>query len=139
MMHSSTIAASMPARRTASATTSAPSSVALKPLSAPRNFPVGVRTALTITELRTAHHDLRHRVRTEEQFETFEDHGRGAHDFARPLRRRGFDEQRLPIELHACRASQRRTDGRAPGEADFTVRDRRVAKELNERARNGVG
>ncbi len=37
-----------PARRTASFTTIAPSSVALKPLSAPRNFPVGVRTALTM-------------------------------------------------------------------------------------------
>ena len=50
MMHSSTIAGSMPARRTASATTSAPSSGAVKPLSAPRNLPVGVRTALTMTD-----------------------------------------------------------------------------------------
>ena len=52
MMHSSTIAGSMPARRTASATTSAPNCGAVKSFSAPRNFPVGVRTALTMTEFR---------------------------------------------------------------------------------------
>src|SRR5258708_1243724 len=128
MMHSPMIPAPMPARLTASATASSRSSVALKPLSARRNFRVGVRTGLTITELRTAHLDLRHRVRTEEQLETFENHGRGAHDFTRPLRRRGFHEQRLPIELHVCRAAERGTDGRTPGEADFAVRDRRVAQ-----------
>ena len=50
MMHSSTIAGSMPARRTASRTTSAPSCGAVKSFSAPRNLPVGVRTALTMTE-----------------------------------------------------------------------------------------
>ena len=53
MMHSSTIAGSMPARRTASATTSAPSCGAVKSLSAPRNLPVGVRTALTMTTSRS--------------------------------------------------------------------------------------
>ena len=52
MMHSSTAAGSMPARRTASRTTSAPRSVALKSFSAPRNLPVGVRTALTMTDSR---------------------------------------------------------------------------------------
>ena len=52
MMHSSTMPGSMPARRTASATTSAPSCGAVKPLSAPRNLPVGVRTALTMTASR---------------------------------------------------------------------------------------
>ncbi len=50
MMHSSTIAGSIPARRTASATTSAPSCGAVNSLSAPRNLPVGVRTAETMTE-----------------------------------------------------------------------------------------
>src|SRR5262245_35088023 len=49
MMHSSTIAGSIPARATASRTTKAPSSVAEKLLSPPRNFPVGVRTAETMT------------------------------------------------------------------------------------------
>src|ERR1700681_2908862 len=50
MMHSSTTVGSMPARRTASATTSAPSCGAVKSFNAPRNFPVGVRTALTMTD-----------------------------------------------------------------------------------------
>src|SRR5688572_5744142 len=48
MMHSSTEAGSMPARLTASRTTIAPSSGAVKSFNAPRNFPVGTRTALTI-------------------------------------------------------------------------------------------
>ena len=43
MMHSSTTRGSMPARRTASRTTSAPSCGAVKSLSAPRNLPVGRR------------------------------------------------------------------------------------------------
>ena len=42
----------MPARATASRTTSAPSSVAVKSFSAPRNLPVGVRTAETMTDSR---------------------------------------------------------------------------------------
>src|SRR3954468_18225277 len=49
MMHSSTLAGSMPARATASRTAIAPSSVAVKSFRAPRNLPVGVRTAETIT------------------------------------------------------------------------------------------
>src|ERR1035437_1834575 len=47
--HSSILSAETPARRTASRTTIAPSSTALMSLSAPRNLPTGVRTALTIT------------------------------------------------------------------------------------------
>src|SRR5258707_8141300 len=69
-MHSSTIAPSMPARRTASATTSAPSSGAVNGLSAPRNFPVGVRTALTMmasrdrksTRLNSSHANISYAV-----------------------------------------------------------------------------
>jgi hypothetical protein len=49
MMHSSTVAGSMPARRTASRMAIAPSSVALNPFSEPRNLPVGVRAADTRT------------------------------------------------------------------------------------------
>ena len=49
MMHSSTIAGSMPARRTASAHDQRAERGAVKLLSAPRNLPVGVRTALTMT------------------------------------------------------------------------------------------
>ena len=54
-MHSSTIAGSIPARATASRTASAPSSVALRSFSAPRNFPVGVRAAETMTLSRIDH------------------------------------------------------------------------------------
>ena len=49
MITSSTSSGFTPARFTASRTTIAPSSVALNPFSAPRNFPTGVRTALMIT------------------------------------------------------------------------------------------
>src|SRR5436190_24205135 len=52
MMHSSTIAGSIPARETASRTTIAPSSGAAKSFREPRNFPVGTRTALTMNALR---------------------------------------------------------------------------------------
>src|SRR4051794_8158716 len=50
MMHSSTCCGSTPARATASRTTNAPRSGAEKSLSAPRNFPVGVRTAERMTD-----------------------------------------------------------------------------------------
>src|ERR687891_237925 len=53
MMTSSTASLGMPARRTASATTSAPSLVAEMLLKAPLNEPMGVRTALIITTSRT--------------------------------------------------------------------------------------
>jgi len=49
MMHSSTDFGSISARRTASATTFAPSCVAENGVSPPWNFPMGVRTALSMT------------------------------------------------------------------------------------------
>ena len=49
MMASSTSAGSMPARRTASRMAMAPSCGAVKPLSDPRNRPVGMRTADAMT------------------------------------------------------------------------------------------
>jgi hypothetical protein len=49
MITSSTAAASMPARATASRMAIAPSSAARSDDSAPMNFPIGVRTALTMT------------------------------------------------------------------------------------------
>src|ERR1700736_5468824 len=49
MIASSTCFGSIPARRTDSATTFAPSSVAVSGESPPMNFPIGVRTALKIT------------------------------------------------------------------------------------------
>jgi len=52
MMHSSTDAGSIPARRTASRTTIAPSCGAVNSFRDPRNFPIGVRTAETMTTSR---------------------------------------------------------------------------------------
>src|SRR5215469_14550740 len=52
IMHSSTLAESIPARSTAARTAIAPSSTALNDERPPRNFPTGVRTALTITTSR---------------------------------------------------------------------------------------
>src|SRR5438067_12800839 len=70
MMHSSTIAGSRPARRTASRTTHAPSSDAVNDFSAPRNFPVGVRTADTITDSRTTDLDLLDGARAEKRLQS---------------------------------------------------------------------
>src|ERR1700741_4254188 len=76
MMHSSTIDGSMPARRTASLTTRAPSAVAVNPLSAPRNFPVGVRTADAITASRTPDLDALDGGRAEVLLKAFQDQAR---------------------------------------------------------------
>src|ERR1700694_349196 len=99
MMHSSTRPASMPARRTASATTRAPSSGAVKSLSAPRNFPVGVRTALTMTTSRTRHslRDDPHLEAldgclAEEIPQTAQDDGGGAPHLGRPLQARSLHD-----------------------------------------------
>src|SRR6476661_1181966 len=105
MMHSSTIAGSIPARTTASRTAWAPSSVALRSFNAPRNFPVGVRAAATITlscidhgetawlppsggsrRVRTpsARGDARHLVAAEKVLHLLEDHLSCALDFGQP-------------------------------------------------------
>src|SRR5581483_7905476 len=121
MMHSSTICGSMPARRIASRTTRAPSCGAVKPLSAPRNFPVGVRTAETITECSIvvvaqafrpavsglSDDDARDGVSTEHRLHSREDHGLGSRQFARPLRAGGFDDERAGFELDRGRALER--------------------------------
>src|SRR5690349_7371905 len=108
MMHSSTIVGSMPARRTASATIIAPSCGAVKPFSAPRNFPVAVRAALTMTASRTAHLDALDGVGAEHVLQTSEDDRRRSHHLVRPLRARGVDEQHLAFEPHLSRALERR-------------------------------
>src|SRR5204862_5746668 len=99
MMHSSTMPGWMLARRMASATTSAPSCGAVKDLSAPRNLPVGVRTALTMTESRTANLDAIDDVGAEQRLQAPEDGWRRSRHFARPLQRGGFDDQRPPLEF----------------------------------------
>src|SRR6187399_1928843 len=88
MMHSSTAAGSMAARRTASATTRAPRSVAENPLRAPRNLPVGVRTALTMTASRTSRvlkDDTRsYGIRSDQLADALENDRAGADDFEAP-------------------------------------------------------
>src|SRR5712691_2789317 len=121
MMHSSTISGSMPARRIASATTSAPSSVAVNPFSTPRNLPVGVRTAETMTDSRIADFRLQIQIGVRARLDpiddaaqkltqAFEDDGRRAHDLARPLRARGVDEEHAALELHGRHTVERGAD-----------------------------
>src|SRR5438045_8799680 len=104
MMHSSTMDGSTPARRTASLTTSAPSSVAVNPFSAPRNFPVGVRTAETITDSRTADLDGLHRIRAEKLLQPPDNHARRPHHLPRPLRAPCLDAEHPAYDFHhGCR------------------------------------
>src|SRR5215218_5287065 len=116
MMHSSTISGSMPARRTASATASAPSSVAVNPFKAPRNLPVGVRTAETMTDSRTANLDPLDDTDAKQRLETFEDHRGRAHHFLRPLRARRLDQQDAPFELDVGDPLDCGSDGSFPRE-----------------------
>src|SRR4029453_12088792 len=109
MMHSSTVSASTPARRMASATTSAPSCGAVKDLSAPRNLPVGVRTALTMTESRTANLDAIDDIGAEQRLQGPEDGRRRPRQLARPLQRGGFDDERPPLEFALRGALDRRS------------------------------
>src|SRR5580765_6284680 len=139
MMHSSTMSASMPARRTASATTSAPSCGAVKVLSAPRNLPVGVRTALTMTDSRTANLDALDTVGAKKILQPSQDDRRRSHDFARPLRAGGFDDQNALLQCDLRGALHCGTHRRAPGKADFAFRERRVAEQRQQRCGNNVG
>src|SRR5207247_2133408 len=149
MMHSSTRAGSIPARRTASATTSAPSCGAVKSLSAPRNLPVGVRTALTITESRIpvlaftfgvlrSHRDARDGLGAEQRLQAREDHAGRTRDLARPLRAGGVHDERAAVEPGPGDALDHGADGGTPGEAHFAGRERRATQQLDERAGNRV-
>src|SRR5215510_10566042 len=74
MMHSSIVAGSRLARRTASATTRAPSRVAGSDFKAPGNLPVGVRTAETMTvSVTLADRDAGHGVGAEERLKPPQD------------------------------------------------------------------
>src|SRR5262245_52353638 len=115
MMHSSTIPGSMPARRTASRTTIALSSGAVKPLRTPRNLPVGVRTALTMTDSRiglASEGDPRDRSVAEERLQALKDQPARSLHFARPLRAGGLDDEHPVLELHGSRARHCRSDCR---------------------------
>src|SRR2546428_9793325 len=98
MMHSSTAAGSTPARRIASRTAMAPSWGAVKSFRDPRNLPVGVRTAATMTGSRIDVETL-HGVAAEEQLEARQDRVARALQLARPLDVAGADDNVLVAEL----------------------------------------
>src|ERR1051325_8956630 len=109
MMHSSTRAGSTPARRIATATTSAPSWGAQKFLSEPRNFPVAVRTALTMTASRT-NQNLPNHIVAEERLHPTQNDLRGTADLIAPGGGLRVDEQHAGFEADGHRAVQRRAD-----------------------------
>ena len=83
MMHSSTLAGSIPARLTASATTIAPSLGAVKSFSAPRNFPVGMPDGADDDGFS---HQLADDVVAQKGAQTFDDDDARAFDLAAPAR-----------------------------------------------------
>src|SRR5215467_2497790 len=114
MMHSSTACASTPARRTASPTASAPSWVAVNDFSAPRNLPVGVRTADTITvSVTLAHRDGDHRVWAQERLQAPQNDRRRACHLARPEPAGGVDDERF-VDQPDVRLSLDRRPDRGP-------------------------
>src|SRR5689334_4190075 len=132
-MHSSTTAGSICARRTASATTSAPSWVAESDFSSPRNLPVGVRTAETMTVSRAlTDRDPLHGVVAQKSLQAIEDDRRRPPHFARPLRGGGVDVERAAVEPYRRLAFHGRTDGRAPGERDFAWRERGIFQKFGQ-------
>src|SRR3954469_7316475 len=138
MMHSSTMPGSMPARRTASATTSAPSCGAEKFLSEPRNLPVAVRTALTITDSCTDH-NLPDDVLAEQRLHSPQDDPRGTTHLECPLGALCVNQQHALLEADRGCALQRRADRRLPREVDLSGRERRAAEKLGKRAGDGSG
>src|SRR5262249_43251439 len=134
MMHSSKFCESTPARRTASATTSAPSSVAVSDFSAPRNRPVGVRTAETMTASVTlAYRDGHHRICPEERLQASQDDRRGSGHFTGPEPARRVDDEGSVDEPDGRLAFERRPDGSPPRERHLTGREWRIAKQRGER------
>src|SRR5262245_13238331 len=128
MMHSSTIAGSMSARRTASRTTRAPRSGAEKPLRVPRNLPVGVRTALTMTGSAT-NDQLANRILTEKTLQACEDDARRSVHLARPVRRVRFDDEHASLEVDVGNAPDGGAYGRLPREIQFGRRHRRLREQ----------
>src|SRR5205823_13582929 len=82
--------------------------------------------------------DARDGIVAEQRFQTREDDGARSIDLARPLRARRIDHQYAAFEPDRRRALERGTDGRAPRERDFAVRQRRAAQQMGERSRHGM-
>src|SRR6187549_58160 len=121
MMHSSTIAGSMPARATDSRTTMAPSSGAVKSFKVPRNFPVGTRTALTMNALRIFVRNPFDGVFTKIVGEARADESDRLANAIKPCRFSQDVERAVGIEPDARRFGHRRTDRQTPREQHFVV------------------
>src|SRR5262245_11212466 len=140
MMHSSTMSGSMPARRTASATTSAPSCGAVNPFKDPRNFPVPVRTALTITASCRLDTDgqLADHLVAEECLQAFQDDVRRTRDLSCPGGGFRVDQQGSALEAHERAAIHGRPDDGFPRKGEFTGRHRRLPEKRRDGLRNGL-
>src|SRR4051812_19458847 len=131
MMHSSTTAGSIPARRTASRTAMAPSCGALNSFRDPRNFPVAVLTADTITGSRIDV-DALHGVRPEQQLHALQNGLARPFDLERPARIARRHDQPRVAQLHRGRSRQRRADSNRPGERRPFFRRRLAPEDLGE-------
>src|SRR6478672_7020307 len=138
MMHSSTMAGSIPARWMASRTTIEPSCVAANPFNAPRNLPVGVRTAETMTDSRTAHLDAHDGIGAEQFLEPPQDDRRRPAHFARPFGADRVHEQHIAFELHMRGALHRRTDSGPPRKPHLAVGQGNVTQQRHQGARNDM-
>ncbi len=107
-----------------------------EPFSAPRNFPVGVRTALAMTDSRTPDLDPRHGVVAEQHLQACQDHSRRAGDLARPWDGGGIHQEECPLEADRRGARRRGTDRCVPRESDLAWRKGRAPKQFGKRAGN---
>src|SRR5215204_1445539 len=150
MMHSSTIAGSMPARRTASRTAIAPSCGAEKSLSEPRNLPVGVRTAETMTDSRISGSRFEVRasrsgkdaelaeLRAEQRLQSFENGVTRAVELARPAVVLGRHVQHAVPQLNRRHAGHCGTDDDGPRERGPFARCRLTPDDVCQHARRDV-
>src|SRR3954467_14877302 len=98
MMHSSTAPGSMPARRTASRTAMAPSCGAVNSFSDPRNLPVGVLAAETMTDSRIDE-DTLDGVLAQQQLQARQDRLACALQLAHPARIARRDDEAVVAQL----------------------------------------
>src|SRR3954469_10172478 len=131
MMHSSTAAGSMPARRTASRTAMAPSCGAEKSFSDPRNLPVGVRTAATMTDSRIDE-DTLDGVLAQQQLQARQDRLAGPLQLAHPALVARGDDEAVVAQLHRRDPRQGGTDSDRPGERRSLFRRRLAPDNLRE-------
>src|SRR6188508_759092 len=134
MMHSSTAAGSMPARRTASRTAIAPSCGAVKSFRDPRNLPVAVRAAATMTASRIDMETF-DGVAAEQELQARQDGVARAFELARPLHVPRADDDVVVAELDGGHARERRAHGDGPGKLGSLGGSRLPPDDLGEHRR----